>query len=241
MADKFCLKMSDFHVTFRDLLNALNMWHGTNGFTSFAKEDVLRMFSPWKMRRLWPGLNPCVPKTSTLPLDHRSRFIFDLGFSHFKFNRTTWSLRRLQSWTFWKLTHHPYYTPHPSYSQFCHPNNIWRVIKFMNIVRIAELLPPLRHLTFEPHFSWGLCLGIFLFNKHLTHVLRMKTETTKKSSFYFQCRQAGRRATISLCLSHFPVHIRRCKGRRWSKTVSEFADSSDIISSLWPRPLFCQY
>jgi hypothetical protein len=50
--------MSDFHVTFRDLLHALNLRHGTNGFTSLPKEVVLRIFSPWKIRRLQPVLNP---------------------------------------------------------------------------------------------------------------------------------------------------------------------------------------
>ena len=65
-------EMPDFHVTFRDLLHAVN---GTNDFTSPPKEGVLRIFSPWKIRRLRPGLNPLiwVPKASTLPLDHRSR------------------------------------------------------------------------------------------------------------------------------------------------------------------------
>ena len=67
--------MSDFHVTFRDLLHAVNLRHGTNRFTSLLKEGVLRIFSSWKIRRLRPGLNPrtWVPKASTLPLDHRSR------------------------------------------------------------------------------------------------------------------------------------------------------------------------
>ena len=45
MADEFCLKMPDFHVTFRDLLHAVNLRHGTNGFNSPPKEGVLRMFS----------------------------------------------------------------------------------------------------------------------------------------------------------------------------------------------------
>ena len=31
MADEFCLKMPDFHVTFRDLLHAVNLRHGTDG------------------------------------------------------------------------------------------------------------------------------------------------------------------------------------------------------------------
>ena len=67
--------MPDFHVTFRDLLDAVNLRHGTNGFTSLPKGGVLRIFSPWKFRRLRPGLNPrtWVPKASKLPLDHRRR------------------------------------------------------------------------------------------------------------------------------------------------------------------------
>ena len=48
MADKFCLKMPDFHVTFRDLLHAVNLRQGTNGFNSLPKEGVLRIFRPEK-------------------------------------------------------------------------------------------------------------------------------------------------------------------------------------------------
>ena len=75
MADEFCLEMPDFHVTFMDLLHAVNLRHGTDGFTSPPKEGVLRIFSPWKVQRLRSGLNPrtWVPKASTLTLDHRSR------------------------------------------------------------------------------------------------------------------------------------------------------------------------
>jgi hypothetical protein len=60
---------SDFHLTFRDLLHAVKLRHGTDGFTSPPKKGVL------KIRRLRPGANPrtWVPKASTLPLDHRSR------------------------------------------------------------------------------------------------------------------------------------------------------------------------
>ena len=78
MADEFCLKMPDFHVTFRDILHAVNLRHGTNSFTSFPKEGVLRIFFALKIRRLRPGLNPrtWVPKASTLPLDHRSRLMW---------------------------------------------------------------------------------------------------------------------------------------------------------------------
>ena len=62
---------------FRDLLHAADLRHGTDGFTSPPKESVLRIFSPLKIRRLRPGLNPrtWVLKASTLPLDHRSRML----------------------------------------------------------------------------------------------------------------------------------------------------------------------
>ena len=68
-------EMPDFHVAFWNLLHAVNLRHGTEGFTSPPKEGVLRIFSPWKIRLLRPGLKPrtWVPKASTLPLDHRSR------------------------------------------------------------------------------------------------------------------------------------------------------------------------
>jgi len=68
---------ADLHVTFRDLLHAVKLRHGTNGFTSPPKEGVLRNFFSLKIRRLRPGANPrtWVPKASTLPLDHRSRFV----------------------------------------------------------------------------------------------------------------------------------------------------------------------
>jgi len=40
---KFCLN-ADIHVTFRDLLHAVKLRHGTDGFTSPPKEGVLRNF-----------------------------------------------------------------------------------------------------------------------------------------------------------------------------------------------------
>jgi len=40
---KFCLN-ADFHFTFRDLLHAVKLRHGTDGFTSPPKEGVLRIF-----------------------------------------------------------------------------------------------------------------------------------------------------------------------------------------------------
>jgi hypothetical protein len=74
MSGKFCLN-PDLHVTFRDLLYAVKLRLGTDGFTSPPKEGVLRFFSALKIRRLRPCLNPrtWVPEVSTLPLDHRSR------------------------------------------------------------------------------------------------------------------------------------------------------------------------
>jgi hypothetical protein len=59
----------------RDLFHVANLRHGTDGFTFPPKEGVLRIFSPLKIRRLRPGLNPrtWIPKAGTLPLDNRSR------------------------------------------------------------------------------------------------------------------------------------------------------------------------
>jgi hypothetical protein len=44
---KFYLN-ADLHVTFRDLLHAVKLRHGTEGFTSPPKEGVPRIFSPLK-------------------------------------------------------------------------------------------------------------------------------------------------------------------------------------------------
>ena len=40
---EFCLN-ADLHVTFRDILHAVKLRHGTDGFTSPPKEGVLRIF-----------------------------------------------------------------------------------------------------------------------------------------------------------------------------------------------------
>ena len=58
MADEFYLKMPDFHVTFSDLLHAVNLRHGTNGFTSHPKEGVLRIFSALKNPTASAGFEP---------------------------------------------------------------------------------------------------------------------------------------------------------------------------------------
>ena len=76
---KFCLNVR-FPPKFRDLLHTANLRHGTDGFTFPPKEGVLRIFSPLKIRRLRPGLNPrtWAPKASTLPLEHRSRWYLNV-------------------------------------------------------------------------------------------------------------------------------------------------------------------
>jgi len=68
------------HVTFRDLLHAIKLQRGTDGFTFPPKEGMLRIFFALKIRRLWLGVNPrtWVPKASTLPLDHQCPLICDL-------------------------------------------------------------------------------------------------------------------------------------------------------------------
>jgi len=64
-------------TTFRVLLHAPNLRHGTDGFTSPPKEGLLRIFLSLKIQLLRPGLNPrtWVLKASTLPLDYRSRYL----------------------------------------------------------------------------------------------------------------------------------------------------------------------
>ena len=58
MADEFYLKMPDIHVTFRDLLHALNIRHGTEGFTSPPKEGVLMIFFALKNPTASVGFEP---------------------------------------------------------------------------------------------------------------------------------------------------------------------------------------
>ena len=58
MDGEFCLKMPDFHVTFRDLLHAINLRHGTEGFTSPPKEGVLRIFFALKNPKASVGFEP---------------------------------------------------------------------------------------------------------------------------------------------------------------------------------------
>jgi hypothetical protein len=50
--------MHDFHGTFRDLLHAANLRHGTDGFTSPPKEGVLRIFFALKNPMASAGFEP---------------------------------------------------------------------------------------------------------------------------------------------------------------------------------------
>ena len=82
MADEFCLKIPDFHVTFRDLLHAVNSttWDKRLYFPFEGRraEDFFALKNP--TTSAGPGLKPrtWVPKASTLPLDHRSRLAVTL-------------------------------------------------------------------------------------------------------------------------------------------------------------------
>jgi hypothetical protein len=48
----------DFHGKCRVLLDVANLRHETDGFNSSPKEGMLRIFSPRKIRRFRPCLNP---------------------------------------------------------------------------------------------------------------------------------------------------------------------------------------
>jgi hypothetical protein len=69
----FCLN-ADFHVTFRNLLHAVKLRHWTGDFAFPPKKGVLRIFSPKKTDG-FGRVQTRVPKVSTLPLDHRIRYI----------------------------------------------------------------------------------------------------------------------------------------------------------------------
>ena len=49
---------SDFHLTFRDLLHAVNLQHESNGFTSLPKVGVLRVFFSLKNPTVSAGFEP---------------------------------------------------------------------------------------------------------------------------------------------------------------------------------------
>jgi hypothetical protein len=59
MADKWILlEMPNFHVAFKVILHAVNLRHGTDGFTSPPKEGVLRIFFARKNPTASAGFEP---------------------------------------------------------------------------------------------------------------------------------------------------------------------------------------
>ena len=101
---EFCLNFN-FHVTFRYLLHAVKLRHGTDGFTSPLKEGVLRIFFVLKIRRLRPGANPWtwVPKASTLPLVsqvyNNNDFTFVLNIRILTYFDMLWFIHTGYGWT----------------------------------------------------------------------------------------------------------------------------------------------
>jgi hypothetical protein len=51
-------EIPDFHVAFRDLLHAVNLRHGTDGFTAPPKEGVLRISFALKNPTAPAGFEP---------------------------------------------------------------------------------------------------------------------------------------------------------------------------------------
>jgi hypothetical protein len=58
MAGKFNLKMPEFHVAFRDFLHAVNLRHGTHGFTSLLKGKCAEDFFTLKNLMASAGFEP---------------------------------------------------------------------------------------------------------------------------------------------------------------------------------------
>jgi hypothetical protein len=65
--------------------NSRNLRHGTDGFTSPPKEGVLRIFSPLKIRRLRPGLNPANLGTNGQHATSRPIYIVRLSTPSFQY------------------------------------------------------------------------------------------------------------------------------------------------------------
>jgi hypothetical protein len=74
-SDKFRLQF-DFHVIVEIFYMPQICDMGQTALLPLRRKACWGFFSPLKIRRLRPGLKPrtWVPKASTLPLDHRSRF-----------------------------------------------------------------------------------------------------------------------------------------------------------------------
>ena len=75
MADEFCLKMPNFHVTFRDLLHAVNLRQGQKALLPFRRKACWGFFRPEKsdgFGLVWT--RELGYKRPARYLDHRSRF-----------------------------------------------------------------------------------------------------------------------------------------------------------------------
>jgi hypothetical protein len=66
----------------RNFLQAANLRHGANGFTSLLKEGMLRNFSSEKTRQLWLGLNPQTRVLEASMLTTRQPNLLLSGMSH---------------------------------------------------------------------------------------------------------------------------------------------------------------
>jgi hypothetical protein len=81
----------EFHGKCTDLLHAVKLRHGTDGFTSPLKEGMLWLFmSPKKIQRLQPSLNPRtrVPEASMLTTRPLKPLKHDLSKSVIIFSRS---------------------------------------------------------------------------------------------------------------------------------------------------------
>ena len=85
--------MPDFHVTFRDLLHAVNLRHGTDGFTSPPKEGVLRIFFALKNPTASAGFEPA--NLGTKGQHATSRPPKPFGIISFMDLISAWDIRRL--------------------------------------------------------------------------------------------------------------------------------------------------
>ena len=120
---------------------------GPTALLPLRRKACWGFFRPLKIRRLRPGLNPrtWVLKASTLPLDHRSRYVL-ISFQ----NRTWWFPRILNAygsccnWYAWTWSH----------AKLCE-NSIHLVRRCL-----AREIVKIKHLTFR-----GPCSVIYSYNK----------------------------------------------------------------------------
>jgi len=71
---KFCLN-ADFHITFKDLLHAVKLRHGTDGFASPPKEGFLAL----KIRRLKLIVFGCDNASSSDDVESSDQYRTEIG------------------------------------------------------------------------------------------------------------------------------------------------------------------